>query len=406
MESEEESCNIQAIRKATTTKMRRVRSGLLIAAAILFWIDGIQAGGQRITPAPSRSSTPTISFFPSVTAIPSVIPTSVPSFYPTTSAYPSTHAPTGSPSTSPSGNPVTPSLTPSMKPSLGLSEVMIPVLLIDFDINGYFEQAVLESKLRNFMIEVITSQARTLGDLAEVDLQVSTKVGSGNVQRTSVSNSKVNATIEGSAFFHVDTNPAPTGERLAEKLITYFSFWGDDDLIQSLARDNFTVSNLEVSTNGEFISNAGGKNSGVTNVAVPSNASNGSGTSAWLIAGLTIGCAVFVAAFAILVWQRRLRNARSSNSISHVAVGSTPMTGASPRSSSRLDGTPPSPQADNSYSDEGMVSLEDSLYTTETDQVYLPSKGMNDQYDAKRLDKVISNAYNFVAKHEDKTKST
>jgi hypothetical protein len=213
----------------------------------------------------------------------------------------------------------------------------------------------------------------------------------------------VDVSVGGSVYFNVEERDAPTSANLGELLKTYFGFWGDDDLIKELARGNVTVQNLELIINGVVIESQESNPSGTVNS--PESSSNDARNAAGLIAGLLIGCIALLGAVALLVWQRRMNGERDDMNSQNAVDSRAPLSGpqASARSLPRMESATAAAQAggDND-SHGGVVSLEDSLYTSATDQVYNPILGTGpDEYDAKRLDRVISNAHNYVASQND-----
>ena len=322
-----------------------------------------------------------------VSSIPTLPPSTVP---------PTTILPSISPSLP------QPTTMPSTKPSLGLTDVKVPLIEISFDAKGEIETKVLRSDLKVFLEKVIQSRESSLGDLDSVKLTVKVTINDGAVSQTSIANKVDVTTVDGSswAYFNTEVKPAPTSEQFAEVLKTHFGFLGDDDLLKFLSRGNITVTNLNISVNKDLVANIEGSDPTVSNAVINTSENNGTKQRIGLIVGLAVGCVCLVAALVILVWQRRLVMERDEN-MSRYTEDDVQLVPPSTRSIPRNDIEVPPPPSDDNASYGGMVSLEDSLYTSATDQVYQLANTSPDQYDAKRLDKVISNAHNFVASHDD-----
>ena len=442
----------------TINMIRKIRSSLIMAAAVMTSMDLCQARNDKntlvpVTLAPSLSlggdsSVPTSTLKLSIA--PSVFPSDLPSspfpsiepslFIPpvtgapvlpitpfpvvvieTTEAplniasskptlLPVSSKPTLSPSTRrpttilPSISPSLPQPTtmPSTKPSLGLTEVKVPLIEISFDAMGGIATKSLRSDLKGFLEMVIKSKESSLGDLDSVELTVKVTINDGAVSQTSIANKVDVTTVDGSswAYFNTEAKPAPTSEQFIEVLKTHFGFLGDDDLLIFLSRGNITVTNLNISVNNVLVANIEGSNPTVSNAVINSNENSDTKKRIGLIVGLAVGCVCLVAALVILLWQRRVVMERDEN-MSGYTEGDVQQIPPSTRSIPRNDVELPPPPSDDNASYGGMVSLEDSLYTSATDQVYQLAKTSPDQYDAKRLDKVISNAHNFVASHDD-----
>jgi hypothetical protein len=288
---------------------------------------------------------------------------------------------------------------PSITPTLSLAEVEMPEMEIDFDGIGDFEPESLEADLKAFLEEYIASNSENLGDLDNVELEVSVEINGGAIRLVDFPN-RVDVTVGGSVYFNVEERDAPTSANLVELLETYFGSSGDDDLIQELGRGAIMVQNLELLINGVVIAEQ---------ETFPSSSPVSSGfdakKDAGLIAGLVIGCIAFLVAVALLVRQRRINRERDDVN-SQLAVDSrAPLSApqATARSLPRMESaTVAAHSGDDNESHGGMISLEDSMYTSTTDQVYNPILGTApDEYDAARLDRVISNAHNFVANQND-----
>ena len=201
----------------------------------------------------------------------------------------------------------------------------------------------------------------------------------------------------------------PSEENLERVLNTYFSIWGDDDLADYLRLQGTDVSNVQVKFNGVVLEELptaatdppAGAEGNVTN---PS-----SSTSPGLIAGLVVGCVALVAALLLIAWQRRRYQKQQaylggSDDSDDADLNRTAPLGMADRNAGNIPapgqvrGIGGGPGEDMSFS---ALSLEESLYTTNTEDAFQPNRQTPDQYDATRLDKVISNAHMFLASHDD-----
>lgn len=245
--------------------------------------------------------------------------------------------------------------------------------------------------IETFVNNTVSSNAIILGDLTSVDMTV---IVSQVARRRRLQQEQVWAsTVTGVAYFQ---GQVPTPGRLTDVLDTYFSSWGDDDLKDFLARDGMQISGVGISINGKTVTT----NSPVSNAREPVSESTTTSPGAGLIAGLVIGCVALVVALGLIAWQRQRYNQtkgimEDDDDDDDELQGHT----VNVERKDHIPGQTITRDAeDMSFS---AISLEESLYTSNTEDIFNPTQRAPDQYDAARLDKVISNAHQFVASHED-----
>jgi hypothetical protein len=218
---------------------------------------------------------------------------------------------------------------------------------------------------------------------------------------------QVNVTLTGDAMFR--GAEVPTEEELGEVFLTYFSFFGADDL-ETFLEDSYpdlVVSGLTLEIGGTKIEGS---------PVDPGNRSIGDDDdpNSGLIFGLVIGgLASLVLVGVSLRYRNKLLSQPTERGLvlddddTNPNLEDSPRMGVSPR---RMFATgpqtrersppPPAPQYSDIMSSEqdarslsGMISLEESLFTTDAES-YAPRGSF--QYDASRLDQVISSAKGFA----------
>ena len=337
----------------------------------------------------SPASTP---MGPQPTAAPSGAPVVAPSDSPS-------GAPVAAPSDSPSGAPVAP---PSDSPTRAststpsgfavLTLVFLPRMDIRFTVVG--EQVIeadLEAEINDFVKTTVISQTNILGKIRNVGVNV--KVLPAN-ERRRLRETQMDASVTGFIYFEGDTYP--TTDRLVEVLNAFFANWGEGDLEKHLTTDDIQVKDLDVSFNGEFDNNEDTEPPDYQRIPQKESEPDNSPSTA-LVVGLSVGCVAFVAALALLFYQRRRHGKKES-------LAPTPMS-----SPSRSRQSKQSFEIDSHFF-EGVddvslsgISMEGSMYTSNTpvNPIKPINSGYNsDLYDTTRLDKVISSALEFAAQHQ------
>mmetsp|Transcript_19840 Transcript_19840/g.32915 ORF Transcript_19840/g.32915 Transcript_19840/m.32915 type:complete len:569 (+) Transcript_19840:2-1708(+) len=337
---------------------------------------------------------------------PNLVPTTAPIMPPVSDPTPvlePTPAPIAGTTATPSDGPgPTESFAPSM--ALVVSRVFLPKMEFEFRVTeGPVVKRDLETEIRLFIKDVVVSNAKILGELSGVELDVSVSLhGRRRLE------AKLVANLAGAAFFEGD--PYPSSERLKEVLTAYFANWGDADLEDHLTSGNVQVQGVKVTIDGELVESLSPDTN--TNRAIPNEegGNDSKGVSPGLAIGLVIGCTLVAGALVLAYAQRRKKGKAGKDE--GPSPNSTPMSSPSRKYPGGLEAPPPeeiSPtnfhgRDDLSFSG---ISMDDrSLYTDGTPR----SKGMyphssqnsdTKQYDHTRLDKVISGAHDFVATHEE-----
>jgi hypothetical protein len=303
----------------------------------------------------------------------------MPSITPTTSVFPSP-APV-QPSLAPSES--LPTLAPSE--AIKLTKVDLPAMDIEFKISGSPEgMDELESTLASFIRDTVWSTAHNLGNMTSVVINV--KISAMSARRRLQIN-MMNASVSGFVYFSGETTASK--EKLKRVLESYFANWGENDLEERLTDGNIVVSDVEVLLDGELVESVSSESTPSNNVS--QNPEPPDTVSAGLIAGLVVGCVVFVTSLAYVFYQRRQDGKLE-------AMVTTPMS--SPSRSRGGGATPDDLDAEFFPVDAPSLSglsMEDSILTTSNNS---SEESNAKNYDPKRLDRVISSAKNFVERHQ------
>jgi len=305
---------------------------------------------------------------------PTVSPTETPTEYPT-------FAPTPEPSTpEPTAQAKETTLTVTSPPTEGnLVEVRMASMIMDIETDGReVDGGSLEKDMEDLLNYDVLD--RIYDKFSHVDLEI--MLLSTNTTRRQLQVAGYEANIEGSAFF-VPSNDIPTPEQLSEFLFTYFSIYDSGDLTDGLTKGSPAITTSELRTIGGVDVDIQSLNKGNAE-----GSSESSSVSVGVIIGLVAGILALVAAIGALIWMRRKNKEGEKGSI------------ASP--GARTEGMSPSPQI--SLEDDisvGVSSIDDSIYTHNSNLIIKNPKPRNpsvppEQYDANRLDKVISNAHDFA----------
>jgi len=445
-------------------RQRRMRDPSVLAVLLVAGMGFVSARRDRFTspPSPSPSGFPTNSYQPSnapsplasetpsalssnepsniPTVVPSSMPsTSPPSMMPSVSFTPTTPGPTTSPSSKPSSVPsATPSVAPSSSPSLSgapsvvpsaqptsVVSLSLPRILISFVLRDLSPGAGGSRRLQKidlqelallltaFFTNVLQRQGNFRKAFQDIDLET--------LSTFSDASGEVDVDLSGMAVFQ--GAQVPSEEELKEVLVTYFSFFGTEDM-ENFLQDNYSdkqVSGLTLDIDGTQLA-------GTTETPEPED----DDTNAGLIAGLVVGCcAVALIGAGLLIKHKggmsKNRAAKIpmdevsalDDDVGRKSTNSPPRLGVSPRRmftlasgsspAERKDAPPPlSPAAPSdmmsSEQDQrslsgmsGMISLEESLFTTDAESYVRPRGGPGVfEYDASRLDQVISSAKGFA----------
>eukprot|EP00542_Grammatophora_oceanica_P021327 CAMPEP_0194038732 /NCGR_PEP_ID=MMETSP0009_2-20130614/10935_1 /TAXON_ID=210454 /ORGANISM="Grammatophora oceanica, Strain CCMP 410" /LENGTH=462 /DNA_ID=CAMNT_0038681325 /DNA_START=130 /DNA_END=1518 /DNA_ORIENTATION=+ len=352
------------------------------------------------TPAPSAASSaaPSVSPRPSVTQEEELDDTSVPT---TTMAPTQTAVPSSAP------------IPTTSSPTGPLVQVRMPEMELTLRIVGNsVDPEAVSTSLGTFVQESVVNSVSTFPGFASavIDVDVQTfSTGRRKLQGRTI----VMAEAKGEIFFTSDSQqPTPTEKDLESVLVTYFSYWGDDDLETNLQESNgYIVDDMEIVIDGKVVDGVpagNGSDEGNPN-GLTDEGRQRVGASPGLIAGLVIGCVALFVSILLLVWQRRKDKLKAAEQMatdtSLIAIGGGDTSlDAAPLMEAASNGTSPkhvsSLGGDDDQLSFGGISLEDSIYTTNTmEQNNPPSlldNTMEASYDAKRLDKVISDAHNYV----------
>jgi hypothetical protein len=309
----------------------------------------------------------------------------------------STVDPSGAPvavlSASPAG---APTISPAPSRSVVLTKVFLPVMEIGFTVDG--EQVIEEeiaAAITVFIEETVVSNANILGMISSVEVNV--KV-SPAIERRRLREIQMVAVVDGFTYFEGDTYPST--DRLAEVLKAYFANWGDTDLEDYLSTDDVRMKDVEVILNGEFVKNVNTDPTDI-NQSIPQEESGMvKSPPIVLIAGVSFGCVAFVAALALVFYQRR-KHGNQSKTNSNGKKEYLVLTPLSSPSRSRSGWSEQPHEIDPPFFAGGAdeqsmsgISIEDYLCTSNTQKT-------PELYDTKRLDKVFSNALEFVERHQE-----
>jgi hypothetical protein len=262
--------------------------------------------------------------------------------------------------------------------------------------------AQLELLLTTFFTKTLQQKGNFKNSFASVEL---------NTDPThDVETGQVTVNVTGNAIYK--GAEIPTEEELEDILLTYFSFFGTEDL-NTFLKDSYpdmVVSGLalEIGTTKLESSNQ------VTDELTPNDDDD---PNVSLIVGILCGG---LAALVLAGMSLRYKNERSKEPQERGLVlddenttvnppNTPPRVGVSPRrmfhSSQPREISPPppmTPQSDIMSSEQdarsvsGMISLEESLFTTDESYVKPYAQRTSFQYDASRLDQVISSAKGFA----------
>jgi hypothetical protein len=274
-------------------------------------------------------------------------------------------------------------------------------MIFEFSVvSGEIDNAAFKADITEFLNDSVESNAKILGNFSHVELDVT--VASTTYRR--LIQGRVTAIVEGNAYFVGDEYP--TEARLKEVLRTYFSNWGGVDLKDYLTTDDIRVDDVQVTMEGELIGDARyvpGSNT------QPQNNGGKNSPPLGVVIALAAGCLVLVLAVAmLLIWRKKPAPAKPEEA---------PTPASSP---SRSLVQKPKPMViptddqseisamitndDGEFSIDG-ISFDESIFNTaktlETNDVYIPRSLLGDveQYDTKRLDKVISTAHDHAQDH-------
>jgi hypothetical protein len=328
----------------------------------------------------------------------SKLPVSYPSQLPST-----TFSPSDALSAAPSS---VPTHVPSSVPT-SLKGILLPPIQLKFELSSpsaTIDRSQLETEMNSFLAELLLPGASSRSFEAldtHIDLQNGIEAG-----------------ITGQVYYRGEGKP--TYEELKRQLSTYFSFWGNNDLMTHLSDAGIPVKSVTIEVDGVQMAT----NEEVPNFSVSSSNSDDDDKQwkAGIIAGAVAAgaCVVGLIAFSQRGRWMGSRGYPQQNSPSRGSHGGNEARtlGASPRGgySAPLSAV----SADDLISDGGlsaMYSVEDSLFTTNADTGMVSESGLsamysvedslfttnadadvvkgppsNFRYDASRLDQVISDA--------------
>lgn len=366
---------------------------------------------ERPTPTPTSHPTKSPSFEPSQqptfsaepstvpSMSPSVVPSAQPSFVP--SSMPSL-VPSDLPSPAPSSVPTTtiqPSFYPSSLPSISPTGVLsTPLPWINLAFRPPTDETTEKTKaLKPIDIELL----RKAVDSFLVQFITTT------ISRKSFDSLNANVLMQSDSEFLITgevlfvARVPPSEEFLKEKLITYFTFWGIRDLKSHLDSAGLSVANakIDITVAGERVLDGGNND----NADVPSDTSKDEGSSSFeksIVIGTIIAVVALVGAMIFAAYKWRGYSASSStpsNGSRHATLGSPGRQEQPLVSSSKSAPAKESPVEefviDDLQSQSGMSGLhsmaDDSLFY---DAVKDRGPSSTVQYDASRLDQVISSA--------------
>ena len=365
--------------------------------------------GKKVKETPFPSVSPSMNPSSVPTSMPSDTPSLVPTATPVTTSTPSsiptrtvTNSPTGKPTTSPTDYPTAePSHPPTGPPTSTqtteyvVSDVQLPRISVDLILSdedaGSDVLTELDSELTSFINTVLATHSGVDSfDYAKLDFNVILSVFNRRRLDTGLS-----INIDGTAYFG---GQAPSKDDLSQGLLAYFSFWGVQDLEAALHILGLSSARIAaVSVDGNAVKEI--KHDEQTGAQVQQKTpliGEDSVLSPALIASMGAAFLVLVGAIAFILFQRR-----TSNSTDHPRSKKKSKRKAEQQQQQQQDNThtgatsrpsQPSKTSSRGTSDDeesivsGLISVDDSLYTTNTAQL----QSRTPAYDPKRLDKVIA----------------
>lgn len=376
--------------------IRRLWLALLFMAGIADNIVVAKKDEEQGTAFPSESPSEFPSDYPSVA--PSNVPTPAPTGSPTISSAPSsspTEFPTARPSPSPTDEPTgTPSAHPTGAPSQKIiSTVRFPPLGLDLILSDSDATSPklneLDMKLTSFLLEVLAENSGVgTFDYAEFQFDVILSVFGRRRLDTGLS-----IQIGGTTYF--GGGEAPSEDDLTQNLLTYFSFWGVQDLEAYLkvtvGLQSSRIAGISVDGNPVKYVKQDGHQGGAQVEQKKTIGENSVFTPA-VIAGIAAGFVLLVLTTMFCVSKSRkshgpaatLRRERKKKRAS--APSEDARTGRIGATAVQDDAILNHLTSDDD-SDSIAISVDTSLYTTGS--VPVPRTR---SYDAKRLDRVIAAA--------------
>lgn len=229
----------------------------------------------------------------------------------------------------------------------------------------------LADEMRMFMEQVLRTTTRESATLRNLNTAISYDEGTG----IGVMN------INGNVMVLEDSDV--TGTTLEGALITYFKFFGSQDLQTYMKDAGLDISSVTVAVEGNVVSAGTIEQRGI--------GGDDSGPSTGVIAGIAAAGAAALAVAVYWIFRSPPASDDPNETVRVVGISSNPSSPG--RSSTGLgpqpaEASPPNSPGPASLS--GMVSLEDSLFTTDNSTLRGPPSTY--QYDASRLDKVIYSA--------------
>jgi hypothetical protein len=173
------------------------------------------------------------------------------------------------------------SSNPSKQPTTD-AIVVLPSTLVRFSVLEVVELDVarLETEINSFFTQVLSSNANSQNSFEIVQLQIET-----TYDRIS---GRASALITGQSKYR--GRDFPTEDDLELSLISYFSFWGADDLKAHFAHSNISISEIDVDISGK----------GVMGIQTGERSSDGNG-NVGMLSGAAAGVAAVGLALAFLL---------------------------------------------------------------------------------------------------------
>jgi len=303
----------------------------------------------------------------------------------------------------------------------GVKMVSLPKMQFRLSgIVGFVTEDHFRLGLADFIEKTVKANAKILGDVVYIDLDVSIL----DDERKRMLGEELTVLVEGDSYFGGDIYP--TTDRMTEVLNAYFANWGNADLRDHLTSDQVRVRNIDIILDDELVEKVHFQQQPQTSEIEESNNSNNEVLSrnqqdeevpTWvLIVGLILGCIALGVAVSLVYWQRKTSH---MDQRSHQQRGRPPKIispATSPSKSSHdmeeADIIIPELPEDASFSGVSMsgLSMEDSIYTSGgisrvssshnvAVDLSFEESSCGDQYNTKRLEKVIANAQEFVVTH-------
>lgn len=283
---------------------------VVVAYVVLWSPTTVEANRVRSTVAPTPSPVPPGK--QPKTASPTVRP-------PTTSPAPvvvATHAPSARPSNVPARASPTKSRAPVVVVST-LQSVVVPPLVFEVSKSKMLEDVAVNTAMQMFFTDFFaTGTYKTT--FRSVDLNVSVSQEYMGQATLTIAKGVAHYDLNSTTSNDPTAAAIPTVSDLSSILMTYFSFWGDQNLQQYLADRNIPVLNVtKVILNGTEVVNQAAATASTAGIdPVVSSRTNTNSTSDafnnFVIAGIVVGGLVLILAVLLFVRARQTQHQKKA----------------------------------------------------------------------------------------------